>query len=109
MLSGVEFGRVLVQLTRISRALFHNIKILRKFPYFYFIPYFRSVDARYYAELLMPQFACFCTHTKYELNSHLLMEFFIFIFGCQLSHVLRSIQYCAKVFINGSEVSAIFS
>ena len=48
-------------------------------------------------------------HTKYELNSHLLIEFFIFILSCEISHVLRSIQYCAKVFINGSEVSAIFS
>ena len=35
VLSRVEFGRVLVQLTRITRALFQNIKILRKFPYFY--------------------------------------------------------------------------
>ena len=32
VLSRVEFGRVLLQLTRISRALFQNIKILRKFP-----------------------------------------------------------------------------
>ena len=30
MLSRVEFGRVLVQLTRIRRALFQKIKILRK-------------------------------------------------------------------------------
>ena len=30
MLSRVEFGRVLVQLTRIRRAVFQKIKILRK-------------------------------------------------------------------------------
>ena len=74
-----------------------------------YIPYFGSVDARFYAGRFMAQFACLCTNTKYELNSHLLMEFFIFILGCQISHVLRSIQYCAKVYISGSEVSAIFS
>ena len=104
VLSRVEFGRLLVQLTRITRALFQNIKILRKFPYLYF----RSVDARFYAGRFMAQFACLCTHIKHELNSHMSMEFFIFILGCQISHVLRSIQYCAKVF-SGSEVSAIFS
>ena len=42
VLSQVEFGRVLVQLTRITRALFQNIKILRKFPYFYSLFPFRG-------------------------------------------------------------------
>ena len=107
MLSRAEFGRVLLQLTRISRALFQKIKILRKFPYF---PYFRSVDAHFYTGQFTAQFACLCTHTKYSwAESHLLIEFFIFILSCQISHILRSIQCCAKVFINGSEVSAIFS
>ena len=102
MLSRVEFGRVLVQLTRISGALFQNIKMLRKFPNFCSL--FPCSGSRFYVGRFMAQFACLCTNTKYELNSHLLMEFFIFILGCQISHVLRSIQYCAKVFISGSEV-----
>ena len=59
VLSRVEFGRVLLQLTRISRALLQKIKILRKFLYF---PYFRSVDARFYDGRFTAQFTRLCTH-----------------------------------------------
>ena len=55
------------------------------------------MHARFYAGRFTAQFAFLCTHTKYELNSHLLVEFFIFILSCQISQVLRSIQYCARV------------
>ena len=79
------------------------MKILRKFPYFYFLFPFSGCPLLCWANY--GPVACLCTLTKYELNSHLLMEFIV-ILGRQISHVLRSIQYCAKVFINGNEVSA---
>ena len=108
VLSRVEFGRVLVQLTRITRALFQNIKILRKFPYFYSLFPFSGCSL-----------LCWAIHTNIYIKTYTQSmswiricwwSFFIFILaiGCQISHVLRSIQYGAKVF-SGSEVSAIFS
>ena len=57
------------------------------------------MDARFYTGRFMAQFASLCTNTKYELNLHLLMEFFYLyprlsnFFCFEINTVLRKSNY----------------